>query len=131
MKSQSAHQNGQRSAIEAKLDLAEKAFSHCECNLQLTIQIWIHAPNDIEPLLARRADNSAEIVRLIEQLREQVDSEEELQLLEAASPRWSFSESYGELLRQIVDGRSEAPSQPEAPDVLLPLLLDHASWRAF
>jgi PAS domain S-box-containing protein len=131
MKSQSTHQNGHRSAIEAKLDLAEKAFSHSECNLRLTMQIWIHAPDDIEPLLARRADNSGEIVRLIEQLREQVDSEEELQLLEAASPRWSFSESYGELLRQVVDGRSETQSKAEAPDVLLPILLDHASWRAF
>ncbi len=119
------------SALEARLEMAEKTLSHCDRNLQLTIQIWIGAAEDIESLLAQRAHNSAEIARLIQQLREQAESEEERQLLDAATPRWSFSESYGELLRQIVDGQVCAEAGAETNNVLLPLLLDHASWKAF
>jgi len=111
--------------------MAEKALSHCNYNLQLTIQIWIRNSEDIEPLLAKRADNSAEITRLIAQIREQAESEEEKQLVDAASPRWSFSEYYGELLRQIVDGEASAEPGAESSNVLLPLLLDQASWKAF
>jgi PAS domain S-box-containing protein len=119
------------SALEARLEMAEKALFHCDCNLQLTIQIWIGAFENVEPLLAKRADNSAEIARLIQQLLEQAESEEEKRLLEAASPRWTFSENFGELLRQIVDGQQGGPGKEETTNVLLPLLLDHASWKAF
>ena len=75
------------SALEARLEMAEKALFHCDCNLQLTIQIWIGAFENVEPLLAKRADNSAEIARLIQQLLEQAESEEEKRLLEAAAAR--------------------------------------------
>src|SRR5690348_10911628 len=34
-------QNDLRSALEASLEMAEKVLSHCNYNLQLTIQIWI------------------------------------------------------------------------------------------
>src|SRR5207245_7649429 len=125
------HQHDLCSALEARLEMAEKTLSHCDCNLQLTIQIWMGAAEDIESLLAQRAHNSAEIARLIQQLREQAESEEERQLLDAATPRWSFSESYGELLRQIVDGQACAEAGAERNNVLLPLLLDHAYWMAF
>jgi PAS domain S-box-containing protein len=118
-------------ALGAKLEMAEKVLAHCNYNLQLTIQIWIRATENIEPLLAKRADNSAEIARLIGQIREQADSEEERQLVDAASPRWTFSEYYGELLRQIVDGESCAEAGAESSSVFLPLLLDQASWKAF
>lgn len=124
-------QNDLRSALEASLEMAEKVLSHCNYNLQLTIQIWIRTAEDIEPLLAKRADNSAEIARLIRQIREQAESEEEKQLVDAASPRWTFSEYYGDLLRQIVDGESCAEPGAETSNVLLPLLLDQASWKAF
>ena len=70
-------QNDICSALDAKLEMAEKALFHCERNLQLTIQIWIGAFENIEPLLAKRADNSAEIAHLIQQLRDQAESEKE------------------------------------------------------
>ena len=124
-------QNDICSALDAKLEMAEKALFHCERNLQLTIQIWIGAFENIEPLLAKRADNSAEIAHLIQQLRDQAESEKEKELLEAASPRWSFSENFGELLRQIVDGQSSSEGLEETANVMLPLLVDHASWKAF
>ena len=124
-------QNDISSALEARLELAEKALSHCERNLQLTIQIWIGAAKDPEALLARRADHSAEIARLIQQLQEQAESQDEKELLEAASPRWSFSENYGELLRQIVDGQAHTEAEAATTSVMLPLILDYASWKAF
>jgi PAS domain S-box-containing protein len=124
-------QNDICSALEARLEMAEKVLFHCERNLQLTIQIWMGAFENVEPLLAKRADNSAEIARLIQQLREQAESEKEKELLEAASPRWSFSDNFGELLRQIVDGEACTEGGEETANVMLPLLVDHASWKAF
>lgn len=118
-------------AIEARLEMAEKVLSYCNYNLELTLQIWIRATEDVEPLLAKRADNSAEIARLIQLLREQAESEEETQLLDAASPRWSFAENYGELLRQIVDGHDSVEAGAEMTNIMLPLVLDNASWKAF
>ena len=123
--------NQSYSAVEAKLEMAEKVLSYCTYNLQLTMQIWIRVPENIESLLAKRAENSAEIAILTQQLREQAESEEEMRLLDTACPRWSFSENYGELLRQIVDGQAFAEAGAEMTGVLLPLSLDHASWKAF
>ena len=123
--------NQSYSVVEAKLEMAEKVLSYCTYNLQLTMQIWIRVPENIESLLAKRAENSAEIASLIQQLREQAESEEETQLLDRACPRWSFSENYGELLRQIVDGEATTEARAETTNVLLPLSLDHASWKAF
>jgi PAS domain S-box-containing protein len=123
--------------LEAKLEMAEKVLAYCNYNVQITMQILIRGAADIESLLAQRADNSAEIARLIEQLQEKAESEEEKQLLEAASPRWSFAEYYGELLRQVVDGRQAVDVQDsgearaETTNIMLPLLLDNASWKAF
>lgn len=111
--------------------MAEKVLSYCTYNLQLTMQIWIRIPENIESLLAKRAENSAEIASLTQQLREQAESEEEVNLLDTACPRWSFSDNYGELLRQIVDGQASAEPGAEMANVLLPLSLDHASWKAF
>lgn len=124
-------QNDICSGLEAKLEMAEKALFLCECNLQLTIQIWIGAFENVERLLAKRADNSAEIARLIQQLRQQAESKEEKELLDTASPRWSFSENFGELLRQIVDGGAGVDGGEETANVMLPLLVDHASWKAY
>jgi PAS domain S-box-containing protein len=123
--------NQSYSAVEAKLEMAEKVLSYCTYNLQLTMQIWIRVPENIESLLAKRAENSAEIAILTQQLRELAESEEEMRLLDTACPRWSFSENYGELLRQIVDGQAFAEAGAEMTSVLLPLSLDHASWKAF
>jgi PAS domain S-box-containing protein len=125
--------NQSYSAVEAKLEMAEKVLSYCTYNLQLTMQIWIRVPENIESLLAKRAENSAEIASLTQQLRELAESEEEIRLLDTACPRWSFSDNYGELLRQIVDGQAspEAEAEAETTNVLLPLSLDHASWKAF
>jgi len=119
------------SALEAKLEMAERALFHCDCNLQLTIQMWIGAVENVEPLMAKRADNSAEIACLIQQLREQAESPEENQLLDAASPRWNFNENYGDLLRKVVDGQASAEAGAETTNLMLTLLLDHASWKAF
>jgi len=43
------------SALEAKLELAEKALSYSNQNLQLTMQMWIEGWPQDERLLAKRA----------------------------------------------------------------------------
>jgi PAS domain S-box-containing protein len=115
-------------ALEARLETAEKVLSYCRYNLQLTMQICIQSTEQMGELLAKRADNSAQIAHLIEELREQTSAEDEKDLLDAASPRWSFAEYYGELLRQIVDGHG---STADTTNIILPLLLDNGSWEAY
>ena len=118
-------------SLEARLEMAEKVFAYCNYNLQLTMQILIRAAVNIEPLLAKRADNGGEIAHLIQRLRDQADSQEEKELLDAATPRWSFAEYYGELLRHVADGHDAAEAGAQEADIMLPLLLDNASWKAF
>jgi PAS domain S-box-containing protein len=124
-------QNDLCSAVEAKLEMAEKALSYSNDNIQLTMQIWIQASNEVERLLAKRADNSAEIAKLIQELRERIQSEKEKQLLDAASPRWGFTSDYGELLHHVADGQSRVEAGAAMASVMLPLLLDNASWKLF
>jgi PAS domain S-box-containing protein len=119
------------SSLEAKLEIAEKALSYSNDNIQLTMQIWIEASEEIEQLLVRRADNSAKITTLIEHLREQFQSDDERKLLDAATPRWGLSADYGELLHHIADGQSSVEVGAATANVMLPLLLDNASWKAF
>src|ERR1700730_971533 len=93
-----------RCVLEAKLEMAEEALAYSNCNVQLTIQILIQTSKEIEPLLAKRAENSARIASLVQQIREQVQSEDERQLLDAASQPWAHAHGYLELLPQNLGG---------------------------
>ena len=81
-----------RDALEAKLDLAEEVLDYSERNIQLTMEILIQSTEEIGPLLVQRAENSARISTLVQNIREQVDSEKESELLDAASARWPSAE---------------------------------------
>ena len=117
-------------ALEAKLETAERVLSLSNRNVELAMQMWIEAAPKNEDLLARRAENSAQIAELIEQLKAEAQSDEERELLEAVSPRASLASDYGELLHQIIDGQSHTDGAAAA-NVMLPLLLDNSSWKAF
>jgi PAS domain S-box-containing protein len=120
-----------RCALEAKLEMAEEALAHFNCNIQLTMQILIQGSKEIEPLLAKRAENSARISILVQQIREQVQSEDERQLLDAAGPRWTCAHNYGESLHQMIGGQRPVEAGVAMADVMLPLILDNTSWKAF
>jgi PAS domain S-box-containing protein len=118
-------------SLEAKLELAEKALAYSNENLELTMRMWIEASyHDVE-LLAKRAENTAKIATLIQQIRDDTPSDHERELLDAASPRSSLLADYGELLEQITDGQSYADAGVLTANVMLPLLLDNSSWKAF
>lgn len=120
-----------RSSLVAKLEMAEEALVYSNSNIEITMQMLIQAPKDIAPLLAKRAENAARISSLVEQIREQVQSEDERQLLDAACPRWVCVENYEGSPRLVVDGQGRAEEGAAAANMLLPHLLDNTSWKAF
>jgi PAS domain S-box-containing protein len=120
-----------RCALESNLEMAEEALAHSNCNIQLTMQILIQSSTESKLLLAKRAENSNRIASLFHQIREQVQSADERQLLDAASPRWDFAHDYGESLVQMIGGQTCGEGAVAIADVMLPLILDNASWKAF
>jgi two-component system, cell cycle sensor histidine kinase and response regulator CckA len=120
-----------KNARQAKLELAEEVLDYFNRNIQLTIELLIQCTEEIEPLLNERAENSARISTLVQNIREQVESEQERELLDTASARWSSAHSYGRSVHRLIDRQKRADAGAVMANVMLPLLLDSASWRAF
>lgn len=129
---QQSDQISSRTALQAKLELAERALVYSNRNIQITLEILIQASEEVLPLLVERTENIANIAALVQRLREQVESESERELLDAASTSWLSAHKYGTSLHQLIDKqRSAAAAGPAMANVMLPFLLDNASWRAF
>ena len=120
-----------RAALEARLELAEQALVYSNRNIQITTEILIQASEEVLPLLVERTENSASIAALIEKIREQVESESERELLDVASASWLAAHKYGPSLHQLIDKQRSAAAGQAMANVMLPFLLDNASWRAF
>src|SRR3984893_11884305 len=120
-----------RSGLEARLELAEQALVYSNRNIQITTEILIQAPEEVLPLLVERTEDIASIATLIQKIREQVESETERELLEVASVSWLAAHKYGPSLHQLIDKQRSAEAGPAMANVMLPFLLDNASWRAF
>jgi PAS domain S-box-containing protein len=119
------------SALEAKLELAERALSYSNQNLQLTMRMWIQGSPQDERLLAKRAENCAEIALLVQKIQNEVQSEDEQRLLDAATPRSALIGDDGKLFHQTAPGENYVEAENVTANVMLPLLLDNASWKAF
>jgi PAS domain S-box-containing protein len=128
---QQSDQISSRTALEAKLELAERALVYSNRNIQITTEILIQASEEVLPLLVERTENIANIAALVQGLREQVESESERELLDAASASWLSAHKYGTSLHQLIDKQRSAAAGPAMANVMLPFLLDNASWRAF
>jgi PAS domain S-box-containing protein len=124
-------QASSRAALEARLELAEQALVYSNRNIQITTDILIQASEEVLPLLVERTENSASIAALIEKIREQVESESERELLDVASASWLAAHKYGPSLHQLIDKQRSAAAGQAMANVMLPFLLDNASWRAF
>ena len=124
-------QTSARAALEARLELAEQALVYSNRNIQITTEILIQASEEVLPLLVERTENSASIAALIEKIREQVESESERELLDVASASWLAAHKYGPSLHQLIDKQRSAAAGQAMANVMLPFLLDNASWRAF
>ncbi|HTC65606.1 MAG TPA: PAS domain S-box protein [Candidatus Acidoferrum sp.] len=120
-----------RSALEARLELAERALVYSNRNIQITTEILIQASEEVLPLLVERTENSANIAALVQSIRERVESETERELLDAASASWIAAHKYGPSLHQLIDKQRSAAAGQAMANVMLPFLLDNASWRAF
>jgi PAS domain S-box-containing protein len=123
-------QTSSRNAIEARLELAERALVYSNRNIQITTEILIQASEEVLPLLVERTENSANIAALVQSIREQVD-ETERELLDIASASWLSAHKYGPSLHQLIDKQRSAAAGQAMANVMLPFLLDNASWRAF
>src|ERR1700675_2151779 len=128
---QQSDQTSLRSALEAKLELAERALDYSNRNIQITTEILIQASEEVLPLLVERTENSANIAALVQSIRERVESETERELLDAASASWIAAHKYGPSLHQLIDKQRSAAAGQAMANVMLPFLLDNASWRAF
>jgi PAS domain S-box-containing protein len=128
---QQSDQTASRSALEAKLELAERALVYSNRNIQITTEILIQASEEVLPLLVERTENIANIAALVQNIRETVESATERELLDAASASWLSAHKYGPSLHQLIDKQRSAAAGPAMANVMLPFLLDNASWRAF
>jgi len=124
-------QTSSRNALEARLELAERALVYSNRNIQITTEILIQASEEVLPLLVERTENSANIAALVQSIREQVESETERELLDIASASWLSAYKYGPSLHQLIDKQRSAAAGQAMANVMLPFLLDNASWRAF
>ena len=124
-------QASSRNALEARLELAERALVYSNRNIQITTEILIQASEEVLPLLVERTENSANIATLVQRIREQVESETERELLDIASASWLSAYKYGPSLHQLIDKQRSAAAGQAMANVMLPFLLDNASWRAF
>src|ERR1700732_3418253 len=124
-------QTSSRNALEARLELAERALGYSNRNIQITTEILIQASEEVLPLLVERTENSANIATLVQRIREQVESETERELLDIASASWLSAYKYGPSLHQLIDKQRSAAAGQAMANVMLPFLLDNASWRAF
>src|ERR1700676_212875 len=124
-------QTSSRNALEARLELAERALVYSNRNIQITTEILIQASEEVLPLLVERTENSANIAALVQSIRERVESETERELLDAASASWIAAHKYGPSLHQLIDKQRSAAAGQAMANVMLPFLLDNASWRGF
>src|SRR6202022_2350502 len=128
---QQSDQTASRSVLEAMLELAEQALVYSNRNLQITTEILIQASEEVLPLLVERTENSANIAALVQSIRGLVESETERELLDIASASWLSAHKYGPSLHQLIDKQRSAAAGQAMANVMLPFLLDNASWRAF
>lgn len=119
------------SAVEGKLKLAEEVLDISNRNIQLTTEILIQGSRDVKHLLKQQVENTTRIQLLVQKIREQVESDRERELLDAAGARWSSSNRYQQALRVVTNGQKLVEAGRASIDVMLPLLLDNNSWRAF
>ena len=114
----------------AKLDLAEQILSYSNRNIELTMGILVGSPQDLRTHLKELSENGSIISSLIERILSLVEGDKERELLAAASSSWSRTHGYAESLQSVVEGK-RFDAVTATSNIVLPLLLDNSSWKAF
>ena len=118
----------------AKLQLAREAVMYSNQNSRITMEIFlVDDKRLIQPLLARRAENTEKISALMEKIKSQCDTTDECQLLAAVeTARIPYVTSYLRALHLLVDEK-----QPQAARAIMvqetsPALYKyHEAWSKF
>jgi len=115
----------------AKLQLAREALFYSNQNSRITMEIFlVDDQRLIDPLLARRAENTIKISELVEKINRQCDSPEECQLLaDVESARAPYVTSYLRALHLLVDEKQPAAARAVMVQQTTPALYKyHAAW---
>ncbi len=114
----------------AKLDLAEQILSYSNRNIELTMGILVGSPQDLRTHLKELSENGSIVSSLIERILSLVEGDKERELLAAASSSWSRTHGYAESLHSVIEGK-RFDAVTATSNIVLPLLLDNSSWKAF
>jgi len=117
-----------------KLQLARRALMISNENNRIVLQIVLVKDGAlIETLLATRAENSEKITKLLEEIENRCESEQEKQLQSAVKrTRQPYVESYLRAIHLLVDERRHDEAEAVIVNETLPLLLKyHAAWDKF
>src|SRR2546423_1813715 len=117
-----------------KLRLSSEALNYSTLNHRITMQIFfLKDREEIDLLLARRAENSEEITDLIGKLEAGLESDRERELLAATKEaRTPYVESYKRALDLLVNQRKYEEARAAMVTETLPRLVEyHRAWNAF
>jgi PAS domain S-box-containing protein len=118
----------------AKVQLSRQALNYSNLNNRITMEVFLLQEKDeIDPLLAQRAENSGKISDLIGKLKGGLESDEEKELLAAVEEaRTPYVESYKRALHLLVSEKKYEEARAAMVGETLPLLVNyHRAWNAF
>jgi len=118
-------------AVQTKLKLAEQVLALSNHIIQLTIEILMSGARDTDRLLKQQIEDSSKIRQTVRDIAARLESKRERELFAAASERWSSAYRYEQSLHTLLELRSAKQTDSTSAEIVLPLLLDNASWRAF
>ena len=118
-------------AVETKLKLAEEVLGLSNQMVQLSIEIILQGGKNIERLVKRQVEHSRKIQTLVKSIAPRLESKRERELFTAASTRWSSAVGYEQSLNALSVGAETGENGTMLSELVLPLLIDNASWRAF
>jgi signal transduction histidine kinase/DNA-binding response OmpR family regulator len=116
-----------------KMQLAREALAYSTQNSRIVMRIFIRAtPQEIDHLLAARAENSEKVSAILKTLEQQADSAKERDLLlSITDSRNPWTESYKRALNLLLNQRQPAEARQVVIEDTLPRLLAyHAAWNA-
>ncbi len=116
------------------MQLAREALNYSNLNNRITMEIFLlKSREEIDALLAQRAENTDKVSSLVEKIEGSVESEKEKELLAAVKEtRWPYIESYIKQINMLLDEGKPEQAREVMIQVTLPLLLKyHEAWNAF
>lgn len=120
-----------RSMIQSKLESAEEVLAISNKIVQVTTEIFVRGGRNADEAAQKQADYSARIRELVGSIAEHLESKKERELFATASARWSSVHRYEQSLHTLTNSNTLLQSGTTTTDVVLPLLIDMVSWRAF